>query len=325
MNVSASAYSEYPVELFFGLLKDKDGNVVEIPQKYPYGLEWGRSEIASFEEPGLAFEPYAIDVVYLSIQERKFYSVQSNINTELLRAVTETYNTLFGPSNVCDFIVGLGPDGVVAIWLLFENRSYLINVYSAEEILVPMRAFRPLDNEITLDNVCEDYLKERERKDNFRIARNGMKQFMFKYNLIIDNSNINGKHCKHSISECLFDGTMNKTCGDDIFKYHKSSKPQRLCVQWIQPQYEMSALFWFEEEPMMRIFERFYGAHPDTKADFIIRIDAENKKYELSLFRQGLKEPVVIPESAYQMIVFKNKFEDYRSDNYNQPRGAWIW
>ena len=63
----------------------------------------------------------------------------------------------------------------------------------------------------------------------------------------------------------------------------------------------------------------------DTKTDFIIRIDSEKRKYELALFRQGLKEPQIIPEDAYQLLVFKNKFEDYRSDNYNQERGAWIW
>lgn len=76
---------------------------------------------------------------------------------------------------------------------------------------------------------------------------------------------------------------------------------------------------------MANIFRRFYGAHPETRADFMIRIDADNNKYELSLYRQGLKEPVVIPESAYQLIGFKNKFEFYRSANYDQPRGAWIW
>ena len=47
--------------------------------------------------------------------------------------------------------------------------------------------------------------------------------------------------------------------------------------------------------------------------------------YELALFRYGLKEPVVIPEEAYQLLVFKNRFEDFRSPNYDQPRGAWIW
>lgn len=85
------------------------------------------------------------------------------------------------------------------------------------------------------------------------------------------------------------------------------------------------AFYWMCVYNITEIFERFYGAHPDTKTDFIIRIDAENKKYELALYRQGLKEPQIIPEDAYQLLVFKNKFEDYRSDNYNQERGAWIW
>lgn len=66
-------------------------------------------------------------------------------------------------------------------------------------------------------------------------------------------------------------------------------------------------------------------SHHDTPADVFIQINCQNKIYKLAIYRQGLKEPVVIPESAYQLIVFKNKFEDYRSDNYDQPRGAWIW
>lgn len=82
---------------------------------------------------------------------------------------------------------------------------------------------------------------------------------------------------------------------------------------------------YFNEDVVFDVIKKTYGAHSDTKTDFIIRIDTKNKKYELALFRQGLKEPVVIPESAYQLIVFKNKFEDYRSENYKQPRGAWIW
>ena len=57
----------------------------------------------------------------------------------------------------------------------------------------------------------------------------------------------------------------------------------------------------------------------------MIRIDSEKKIFELALYRYGLKEPQVISESAYQLFVFKNKFEYYRSENYNQPRGAWIW
>ena len=127
------------------------------------------------------------------------------------------------------------------------------------------------------------------------------------------------------IEESLFDGTYDKLHDDGLLKYHEAGKPKKLAIKWQIDKSEYSAYFWFDNEKICSIFERFYGVHPDTKTDFIVRIDAEKKKYELSLFRQGLKEPLVIPEEAYQLLVFKNKFEDYRSKNYNQERGAWVW
>lgn len=127
------------------------------------------------------------------------------------------------------------------------------------------------------------------------------------------------------IEESLFDGTFDKLHDDGLLKYHEAGKPKKWAIKWHIKKSEYTAYFWFEDEKICSIFERFYGAHPDTKTDFIIRIDAEQKKYELALFRQGLKEPQIIPEDAYQLLVFKNKFEYYRSDNYNQERGAWIW
>lgn len=128
-----------------------------------------------------------------------------------------------------------------------------------------------------------------------------------------------------SFVDVLFDGRYNKQNNGSLFNYHDAGRPRKLAVKWHIKRSEYSAYFWFEDEEIRAIFDRFYGAHPETKTDFMIRIDAEKNKYELALYRYGLKEPYVISESAYQLIVFKNKFECYRSENYNQPRGAWIW
>lgn len=128
-----------------------------------------------------------------------------------------------------------------------------------------------------------------------------------------------------NINEVLFDGTHDKLNNGGLLKYHQAGKPKKLAVVWHIEKTEYAAYLWFHDDEIRKVFDHFYGAHPETKTDFIIRIDAENNKYELSLYRYGLKEPQVISEDAYQMIVFKNKFECYRSDNYDQPRGAWIW
>lgn len=164
-----------------------------------------------------------------------------------------------------------------------------------------------------------------------RIEDNLMKQFSYRYNIIYENSKkyTNDKDeilpKLEYMEEVLFDGTHDKLNDGGLLKYHQAGKPKKLAIKWHIGKSEYSAYFWFEEEPIREVFDKFYGAHPDTKTDFIIRIDAENRKYELALYRYGLKEPQIIPKNVYKLLVFKNKFEDYRSDNYNQERGAWIW
>lgn len=104
------------------------------------------------------------------------------------------------------------------------------------------------------------------------------------------------------------------------------SIPNKMCIRFsdnLKSNYY--AYFWFDQMDMIKIFEKFYGIHPNTQSDLIVSINHESNNYELYLYRQGLREPLRIPEKVYQMIVFKNEFEDYRSPNYNQPRGAWIW
>lgn len=61
----------------------------------------------------------------------------------------------------------------------------------------------------------------------------------------------------------------------------------------------------------------------DTDSVKLLKSAKKNGYY--SLYRYGLRKPVIIPESAYQLTVFKSGFENFRSENYNQPTGAWIW
>ena len=160
------------------------------------------------------------------------------------------------------------------------------------------------------------------------------KSFVYRYIPLFTHLNVSQITERKQISETerikyientLFHRTTIVQEMNELLTFHESVIPQNLLLSWHIGKSEYSAYFWFEEEPIREVFDKFYGAHPDTKTDFIIRIDAENKKYELALYRYGLKEPQIISEDVYQLLVFKNKFEDYRSDNYNQERGAWIW
>lgn len=237
---------------------------------------------------------------YYSLVENKRYILQFNI---------ETNDSL---------TIGTAPYGGVAVWSTENLKSKLLQWSKADALL------NQEETKGTIIPLPQDLF------DNY------MKQFTYRYLMLFERWDKDKEGwLKYDdeenipefdyIEEALFDGTHDKLHDGGLMNYHEAGKPKKLAIKWHIKKSEYTAYFWFEDEEIRDIFNRFYGAHPDTKTDFMIRGDAEQNKYELALYRYGLKEPVVISESAYQLIVFKNKFEHFRSDNYNQPRGAWIW
>ena len=280
--------------------------------------------------------PHFLDIVYLSIIEGKFYSIETNLLGDKIMALWNSSKRIIKNKYI---IVGMAPYGGVAVWGYEEKKSLVICWEKSKEVYVGMKDFTPLTPNMLLSDYCASYLKHNKQEEALpprNLFDNYMKQFSYRYLVILEKWKKDEEKWKKYaenenvpvfdfIEESLYDGTHDKLHDGGLMKYHQAGKPKKLRVEWHIGKSEYSAYFWFEDERIREVFDRFYGAHPDTKTDFIIRIDAEKRKYELALYRYGLKEPQVIPEDVYQLLVFKNKFEDYRSDNYNQERGAWIW
>lgn len=360
--VSGSAPVLFPTDTFFGLLYYNRDEAIEIPKRYPYSGEWGKPlswhimEREQYPMPGL------LDIVWLSIIERKFYSIIKRLPDDQLIKLFNMTEEGNGEQLYNYIVVGMAPYGGVAIWVHGDSKSTIIGWYHAEQTKVEMKDFMPMNPTVTLDENCNFYINNDSRvKENLEknglpprdLFDNYMKQFTYRYQVefrhwdeekeewskddgasqtaSLPNTNLPTPDTDQPISEldyieeALFDGTHDKLHDGGLMKYHEAGKPKKLAVQWHEEKKEWTAYFWFEDEVIRSIFDRFYGAHPETKTDFMIRIDAEKNKFELALYRYGLKEPQVISESAYQLIVFKNKFEFFRSENYNQERGAWIW
>lgn len=81
----------------------------------------------------------------------------------------------------------------------------------------------------------------------------------------------------------------------------------------------------FDTQMLFLTFNQIYGIHRDRCIDLLVHCDPEQRHYELALYRYGMQQPHLLPEESYQLIVFKNQFEHYRSANYAQPNGAWVW
>lgn len=324
--IAGSAFQSCPIEMLYGLVYTVD-DVLEIPKKSPFMQGWGIPETYSITDKRPNSFPLGLELCYLSIIERKFYEARIEFPDNLFELMWEP--------DMEYITFGMSPKGKIAIWISGENKSNLVCSIDAEETEVDMSLLSPFNPNITLQEYCNQYepaIKGNESPD-LEIFDSAIRQYNYKYLVLSHSFDKTRKDIDKDlipiefdwIEETLCDGTYDKLHDGNLNLYHLGGVPYKCNLKLHKGRTVWEVCFWMDCNALTKIFERFYGAHPETKADFIIRIDAENKKYELALYRQGLKEPVVIPESAYQMIVFKNKFEDYRSDNYNQPRGAWIW
>lgn len=339
--VSGNAPILYPADTCFGLLYYDDTEALEIPKCYPYSGEWG-SILSTMSQVREKFPvPKKIDMVWLSVAERQFYSVEKDLPST---KIENLYNH-FGNDCFSHIVVGMAPYGGLALWTVGLHKAVLVAWMHAERFEMAFDVFMPDSTMRSLEEYCNYYINSDSRiKENLEanglpphhLYDNFMKQFTYRYLPLFEHwDEEKAGWQKYSdeetvpeldyIEESLFDGTHDKLHDGGLMKYHEAGKPKKLAIQWHIKKTEYTAYFWFEDEEICNSFNHFYGAHPDTKTDFMIRVDSENNKYELALYRYGIGKPRVIPERAYQLLVFNNKFECYRSDNYNQERGAWVW
>ncbi|MCD8203194.1 MAG: DUF2931 family protein [Prevotella sp.] len=337
--VAGIAHELYPADICFCVLWCHGDEQISVMPERPFSGEWGIPKSISHSLMDDVSLPEKIDMIWLSVVERKYYTIEAEIPSEKLNSIFR--NT---EQPISMIVVGMAPYGGVALWAMSESKSYLIGWFHGQETYITLEDFLQEDTTLTLEKLCDYYISNNtQAKKNMETrglpSRNifdkYMQQYIYKYVILLEKwDEKKEKWTRYEdeaepqfdyMEEVLYDGSYDKRHDSGLLKYHEAGKPKKISMRWHIGRKEYTAYIWFEEEKTRNIYEKFYGADTDTMSDFVIRIDAEKHRYELLLNRYGIKEPHIIPQSAYQMIVFKNKFEDYRSDNYEQEQGAWIW
>jgi hypothetical protein len=318
---------------------------VQLPKRYPFQGEWGEPLSMHLLERETFPAPYLLDMVWLSLTEHRFYSVYEDLPEDTIRALLSETDDLYGGPLYGHIVVGMAPYGGIAVWVQGTRKSTLIRWIQGETVHVAMSEFLPMNPNATLDEYCMsslDGLSEvRENLEQYGLPSKNlydkyMQQFCYRYKVMFGKWNEDEEKWVEyeegevepemdSLEEMLYDGTHDKLNDGRLLKLHEAGKPKKLAVKWHVKKKEYAAYFWFVDEEIRAVFDRFYGTHPETRTDLMVRIDPERNKFQLAMYRQGLQEPYIIPETAYELLVFRNKFECFRSENYSQATGAWIW
>lgn len=343
IQVSGNAPWLFPTDTLFGLLWYTENEAIEIPKALPFYGEWGNviSEVLSLREEYPM--PTRLNLLWLALTEHSFYEIETDLPVEKMvqrwNYYNQNENTLFS-----HIVVGMAPYGKVAIWFHGINKAEIIDCFQGVPIEIEMKDFLPFYSGQTLQQYCNQLIEQVPSvKQN--LATNGlpprdlfdnyMKQFTYRYVVRFGHWDDEKKEWKEYedetnpefdyIEEALFDGTHDKLHDGGLMKYHEAGKPKKLALQWHVKKSDYSTYLWFDGMAIRAAFEQFYYKYPEAKMDFTFHIDTAKKVFQLSLGCDEAEEPMSLSEDTYQMIVFKSKFEYYRTANYNQPRGAWIW
>lgn len=341
--VSGNAPSMYPVELFFGLLFITEDKAKDIPYSFPIRGNWGEPVSDVFEEPEDVDLPHRVDLVYYSIVEQRFYSIESDLPTDKMMSI---HSTTSSESDRMRIVVGLAPYGHIALWLYYDRCSRLITTLKGEETQVASEQFRPLAPHITPEIISKEYF-DLLPEVQANLVNNGLpdeelfNQLMAQYCYRVvplfevwdEDKEQWEKHEPDDSDIPMFDyvemsctdGTFDKLHYDYLISHHTSGTPKRMNLLWHVKKSDWMMYVWFDAQVLSPMLKRFYGAHRDTRVDLLVHCDPEKRHYELALYRYGMQQPHLLPEESYQLIVFKNQFEHYRSANYAQPNGAWVW
>ncbi len=346
--VSGSAPELWPADTFFALLWYKPDEALEVPKRYPYRGAWGEIISSHLLEQELFPMPRRLDMVWLSIVERQFYSLEADLPTERMEELWQLSDPDTGEPLFTHIVVGMAPYGQVALWLRGANKAVLVCWLQGEPAEVDMARFMPGNPTTTLDENCDFYINNDTRVcHNLRL--NGlpprnlfdrlMAQYCYRLMPLFEHWRPDGDprwqphtatdddapHELDHLHIACTDGTLHRLHDDTLTRHHMAGMPERIAVAWHNLSSEWTAYFWLDAELLAPIFARIYGAHRDSRVDLLLHFDPDKHHYELALMRYGLQQPVLIDEECFQLIVFKNQFEHHRSANYRQPSGAWVW
>ncbi len=292
---------------------------------------WGRVKKHDFFSEVVYPMPKRLKLRYISMTEGAFYEVDSLIDDKRAEELWEKQQKADPEEPFKDIVVGIAPYGIVTIWLQGKTRSVLLQTFQAKE-----GHFNEMEQAIydwTLEPSIYKAISHQEIDDD-------MRQYCYRYvafeewwdeetftwveydkeNLYYDDIDID------SIEDHCTDGTYNYLEGDfNQLNYHKVGKPDRITVRWQENKKNYLAHFWFSKTMITQLFNNTFESDPNVKFDFAIRLDAKNEMYQLALRREGEHDATTIPWFCYQLIVFREDEEVFRSSNYNLKPGQWSW
>lgn len=342
---SDSAPRLYPPFPFYEDYKDADGRSNLIMRRNNQHSDWGEATatvVISSKELSL---PRALELGWLSVVESKCYKFSGTIDSEKIAGLFEKRDDNDNP--LFEYlVVGMAPYGGVAIWLRGPIKSVIIDWKKAKLANPNERGFKDYltgttvelfsqnvlaADELMLQNLLNNGLPALDTFDNW------MRQYEYRFTPLEEYWDGNGWQEYDeddlyyddmdltTLEVQRFDGTHDQLNDLRLLRYHEAGMPKRLKVKWRVGRDDFSAFYWFNDAALHSVFSRYAAMDAEGRMELLLRIDTRHERYAIAVKSDMMPQPTDIPAEGYEMLVFNNGNELWRSDNFAQENGAWDW
>lgn len=271
--------------------------------------------------------PSRLYLKYYSSIEKKYFEIDTALDVKTIETLwknKEQNDHLFPYKS---FVIGIAPYGGIAVWMRSSTKQVLLHWFKAE----PAAASGVLnddDSEMDEDEMpfTPDHIEKCMSQYTFRYIPmeeywDGKEWISYdKENLYYDDFDVD------DLSQKCLDGTFTRPANLTLLDFHQSGLPSHLAVSWYEGRAAFEAYFWINKYDILHFMDTIIQADSNTKLDVLVRIDTRANQYELAFRRSDmLTSTYILTPDSYELLVFRNNHQHYKSKNYNQEDLAWDW
>ena len=283
--VSDCAPKNYPASIYRGSLHYGDKSGAAVPNGKIINNGWGnKGTVYSRATPREV--PHRLDIVWLSLREDKFYGGSFELpKAKMEQLFEEGFLDLYDKSNenvkitYNEIIIGVGPGGVIGVWLHGIGFNIQVATFYGEETEVDFASFNPngikdrdrFVTEITAGRVSP---QELAKPIDFKSWETKAKTFNWKPKIegdIVDHAFFTELIYYNNDLEILVKKLANN------FTLRNRTIPKSIYINWARSPdgYRLKSEFEFDEKEMFDVFNELFTEPETQQGELIFKYNAK--------------------------------------------------
>ena len=274
--------------------------------------------------------PIRLELTWVTVLDDMLYELDTKLDAAKAEELWEKQEEDQPEDPFTHIVVGVAPYGGVAVWLKSENKQVLLQWLEAEEkepetdlekILCSRESDKSMIESVMSKKLMEQYMHQYY----YRFVP--LEEFFDGNEWVpydedddyYDDIDVDGIEVNRT------DGTYQHLPDNKLLRLHHAGIPNRISLRWSVDREHFFSHYWLDTELMATLFDHCEMMDPEGHIDLMLRVDSRSGQYELAFRHDQMQKCKTIPPFAYQLIVFKDGHELYKSPNFAQEDGAWNW